>query len=407
VKLIAPYSTSSLGAPFHVEQLAKLLPADGFLMGAISEAAVVVRLFHRSGSRLWEQTFPRVGGSFELHQKVITATLDEIAGAAEARVVSSGNYVPSEEGYRAYIAARSAVKGQTDNNLLQAEALFVEAIRHDGGFAHAFSGLGYVLFLMGGARIADARTAISRALALDPDHAEAHMVKSLILHNCDWQWPEALIEIKKALDAEPYNFAVHQVYGGFLCDQGLLEEGLPEIQTAVDYDPLSYTAKFSLGIMSTHARRFDFAIEQLEQSIKIAKDAKVEISRPYNYLGACWLMKGDKLKAYQYYQRGLAAQPADPLTLCHYIFGVAKCGHLTEARAKMDQLLRMPGAAEIPFYTGLAFAGLGDLEKALDYLELAVKKRDSTITTVKIHLYCDPLRNKPRFEAILRSMHLA
>ena len=405
VKLIAPYSTSTLRAPFHIAYLAKILPADGFLLGIISSAAIVVRLFHRNGSQLWERSFPRSSSDFELHRTVVATVLNEIAGTTDARVASTANYVPSEEGYRAYIAARAAVKGQTLRNLEQAESLFLEAIRHDGGFAEAFSGLAYVLFVMAGDRIPASRTAVARALALDDDLAEAHMVKGLILHRCDWQWLEALVEFKKALDLAPYNFAVHQAYGLCLSDRGFFAEGLPEMQTAVDYDPLSYTARFGLGVTSVHARRFDFAIDQLEQGIAVAKAAGVEISRPYSYLGACWLMKGDREKAYRYYQEGLARQPLDPQTLCHFIFGAGQTGRNHEAELKMGHLLGL-NPSNLQFFTALAFAGLGHLQRSLDYLEAALEARDTDMVLAKVHLYCQPLQQERRYQTVLQRMRL-
>ena len=407
VKLVAPYSTTLLTPPFAISHLAQLLPADGFLMGAVSGSAVVVRLFHRDGAKLWERSFARAGSDFQLHRHVVSWVLDQVAGSADATAATAGAYEPSQAGYKAYITARAAIRGRTSNNLQEAEAMFREALRHDGAYPEAYSGLGFVLFNMGGDRTTEARLAIEQALRLNTNNAEAHRFKGLILHRLDWKFNEAQAEFTKALDLERFNFATHQVMGGCLADRGQFAQGLPHMQRAVDNDPLSYVAKMALGVMSTHARLFDQAIDQLLKSLDTAKASKIEgVSTPHCYLGACWLMKGDSNKAFDNYRQALSRQPNDPVTVCHYIFGAARTGHMSEAKSKMNRLLKMKEALQEPFYTGLAFAGMRDTPRALNYLEQAFQSHDQSAVEAKVHIYCDLLKSEPRYQALLNQMHI-
>jgi len=51
--------------------------------------------------------------------------------------------------------------------------------------------------------------------------------------------------------------------------------------------------------------------------------------------------------------------------------------------------------------------GLGDNKEALDWLEKACAEHCPNITALKVDPIYDPLRNEPRFHAVLKQIHLA
>jgi predicted Zn-dependent protease len=88
----------------------------------------------------------------------------------------------------------------------------------------------------------------------------------------------------------------------------------------------------------------------------------------------------------------------------------AMAGRTADARRIVDSLenvQRVRGGVATAVATGLI--GLKDYPRALDYLEIAVREHDIALMTaqslVPDPLY-DPLRNQPRFQAILRQMNL-
>lgn len=404
VRLMAPYSALSIQVPSDFKKLEKLIPADGYLTGLISQKAVMVRLLTRKGAQLWKSEFSRSKSQFDLNREIEQSVMKEIVGAQEAEFISTPTYVPTEEGYRAFIKARMVMQSHTGDELRDAEALFRETIRHDASFSLAFSGLAYTLFLMG--RMTEARSAVDRALQLDPNSAEAHFVHGFLLYRSEWNWEGALSAFKRAVDLEPYNGATHQAYGGCLADLGRFGLGIPELRTAVEFDPLSYNAKIGLGVESLYARDYEEAKVQLEHAIAQAQEQRLNMARPYPFLGATWLMKGDKEAAYYYYLQALKIEPQSPQILAHYVFGAAQTGHISDAKRKMAQLLRMLDSSSAYFYTGLAFAGVGERSNALDFLDRAVEVKDPDAVLMKVHLYLDSLRSEPRYISILRRMNL-
>jgi serine/threonine-protein kinase len=50
--------------------------------------------------------------------------------------------------------------------------------------------------------------------------------------------------------------------------------------------------------------------------------------------------------------------------------------------------------------------GLGEYERALEYLERGCRQHEIPMTALKVHLVYDPLRSKPRFQAVLRQLRM-
>ena len=52
-------------------------------------------------------------------------------------------------------------------------------------------------------------------------------------------------------------------------------------------------------------------------------------------------------------------------------------------------------------------AGIGDKEQALAWLERAYDQHSNILTTLKVDPAFDSLRSEPRFQEVLRRVHLA
>jgi tetratricopeptide (TPR) repeat protein/TolB-like protein len=404
VRLIAPYSTGAFKPPFDFQKLARLLPADGFLTGVITARDVLVKLIRKEGKLFWQKRFPRTSSDFVLHREIEAAVLAEI-DASETGSVTESSYVPSRDGYMAYVNARSLLARHSADDLVKAENLFLEAIHHDAGFAPAWAGLAYTRLIAN--RLPAARAAADRALKLDGESAEAYLVKALVLQLADWEWDDAERAFQETLEREPYNGRAHQLYGGLLSNLGRSDSAVKELELAVEFDPLSFNSQIAFGICLLNARRPDDAIGHLEKGIALAKESNNETARPYPFLGACWLMKGDLEKAYQYYLQAAKMEPQSSVTQSHFVFGAAGCGRLAEAKNALEALLRLPDAPRHPFYVGLAFIGVGDRKHAFERLNVAIENRDSDVVLLKTHAYVQSLRSDPVYQSMVEKLGLS
>jgi tetratricopeptide (TPR) repeat protein len=86
----------------------------------------------------------------------------------------------------------------------------------------------------------------------------------------------------------------------------------------------------------------------------------------------------------------------------------ALSGDETRARELLRMLEeRSRDSYASPYYFAYVHTGLGDAERALDYLERAVHERAGPAYSIKGSFLLAPLRGHPRFVALLRTMNLA
>ena len=102
------------------------------------------------------------------------------------------------EAYRAYLKGRFLWNKRTPEGFEAALKYFNLAVRRDRNFALAYSGLADTYGMMANygvrppaATFAEARSAATRALALDDSIAESHASLGMIYHSYDWNWAGA------------------------------------------------------------------------------------------------------------------------------------------------------------------------------------------------------------------------
>jgi serine/threonine-protein kinase len=60
-----------------------------------------------------------------------------------------------------------------------------------------------------------------------------------------------------------------------------------------------------------------------------------------------------------------------------------------------------------PFSVAMVYIGLGDWDAALEWMDRAIEARDPIIMPIKSFPFLDPIRDDPRFVALLAKMNLA
>ena len=78
-----------------------------------------------------------------------------------------------------------------------------------------------------------------KALELDDTLAEAHAALGICELFCDWDWPSAEREFKRAIELNPNSALSHQRYSEWLLTRARFDESIAEAQRAQELDPLS------------------------------------------------------------------------------------------------------------------------------------------------------------------------
>jgi TolB-like protein/Flp pilus assembly protein TadD len=363
-----------------------------------------------TGVYLWSETFDRrLHDVFAIQEEIaraIVRTLRLQLAPAGAPARATG----AIQSYDNYLKGRYYWHRRTPEDLERSIEYFRAALDLDEHSSLAQTGLAdaYTLLVDYGLMkpaegTQKAREAAERAIAIDPHSAEAHSSLGLIRALYDWKWEEAEALFHRAIELNPgYATAHHWLGVDLYALLGRLDEASAELEIARQLDPLSSIVREGQAYMLLLARDFDGAVESYKQLVASDPD----FYKAYTGLGRAYSLQGNYLDALRMLDHGRAMAGDIPNILSAMGHVYALGGEQDRAREMLARLERMSRAAHVP---STAFAvvsvGLGEHERALDWLEKGVEARDPALTVLKGHPIYDPLRGYPRFHNLLRTLN--
>jgi tetratricopeptide (TPR) repeat protein len=365
------------------------------------------------GTYLWSETYDRkVEDLFAIQEDISQA----IVKSLRVRLLGPGAG-PSSRGsrnpaaYDLYLRGRFQWNKRTPDALDRAIEHFKQAIAADPQFAPAHAGLADAYTLRADYGLAlprdmlpKAKSAVLRALEIDPRLAEAHTSLGLICSHYEWQWAEAGEHYRRAIELNPgYLTARHWYSCDYLALLGRFEEAVSEIELALRLDPLSPVIHESRTYVLMLARRYDEALEKLIPAIELDPF----FYKSYTALGRIYIQKGMYGRAIEMLQKGRSLAGDLPSVLGALGQAHALDGRPGEARAILSQLAEI---VKTRYVHSSAFAlihcGLGEIRSALDWLETACERREFPVCALKVHPAYDVLRAEPRFGAMIARIGL-
>jgi TolB-like protein/Tfp pilus assembly protein PilF len=242
-----------------------------------------------------------------------------------------------------------------------------------------------------------AREAVTRALQLDPDLAEAHAAKAVTMRWTDLAGAEAAFQ--RSIELGPNYAWTHHWYSDWLSSCGRHEEAIEHEKRAVELLPGISFVRAALGARLTCARRYDEAAVELEAAAEIDPgDSQTHIEWFLFHLSQ---ERYDE--AYQSLKRYLEIDGLDP-DMMTPIYR-AQIGQIPaeEAFPLIEGLERSYGT----LWSSLFYAMLGEFEAAVLAVERGYNLRDPLIPRfVNRVVAYDPLRSDPRFIEILDGLGL-
>lgn len=114
----------------------------------------------------------------------------------------------------------------------------------------------------------DAEVAVERALDLDPDLAEAHSARGLILWTDAKRFPHerAIQSLKRAIDLNPKLDDPHHQLGVIYFHIGLLEKSWAELEKALEIKPDNTLARFRFATINIYKARYEEALAILKST---------------------------------------------------------------------------------------------------------------------------------------------
>jgi TolB-like protein/Flp pilus assembly protein TadD len=241
----------------------------------------------------------------------------------------------------------------------------------------------------------------TRAIELDHSLPEGHAELANAVMDLSWDWANADKELKLALELNPNLASVHTTYAFYLQRVGRMPEAIAEVKRVMELDPVSSRAFYSAGIVYYFAREYDQALSHL-QSAHVLEPHPPKFLFPFES-GVIYAEKGMYEKAVGEFQK-LGDQPH---ALGHMGNVYARMERVGEAHAmisKLEEHVQKNGVGR--YEIALVYAGLGELDKAFDWLGRSFDARDKGLTYLKIDPCLDPLRSDPRFARLVQRVGL-
>jgi TolB-like protein/tetratricopeptide (TPR) repeat protein len=400
------------GKDNDIAMVARKLNVGAVLEGSVRRSANTIRITAQlinavTGFHLWSKTYDRdLGDVLKLQTEIATAVASALKvtllGDVAAKVELGGTHNPAA--FDAYLRGAKAFSSRHDTkDLPTAIAAYTEAIRLDPHYALAFAGRSTAL--SSAAAEADSAVAVRegydkaqadarQALELAPELALAHLALAFVSENI-LDFTQASEEYQRALALAPGNAEVLRLSGAFAGYMGHFDAGLAAARRAVVLDPLGRQSHTALSRALYAARRYDEAVAAFAEDISIDPDFKAT----YAERGLAYYGLGDLQSArascetkpdYWYSQQCLAV-----------IY--EKLRQHGDAEAELSKLKASLGDNAAYQYATI-YAQLGNLPKALEWLETAMRLRDPGLVNLKTDPLLDPLRREPRFKAIEREL---
>jgi len=406
------------GKPLDVRAVGALLGTSVVLEGTVRRVGDRLRITAQlsstdDGRLLWSQRYDRKLVDVLEIQDEIAATIVNTLRATMFADLSEHvprRYTENIQAYGLYLKGRYEWNKRTQEGVAAAIRYFERAIAEDPRYAPAYAGLSDSYSLDVDYRSIPVHEAYQRAkeyarkaLALDESVPTAHASLAWALFIYDWQWEAAEDEFRRAIELNPRYASAHQWFSFLLAARGQHDAALLEGHTALELDPASVSVRRAVGWLYYYARRYDQAREHLSRAIEMNPMA-VE---SYRMLGSAMALQGDFVEAERVLREALTLEGAAAYSKATLGWLLARSGRREDA---LGLLRELDAAREQGYVSPVAFAilhiGLGNLQDALDWSERAYDERRGWLAYVKVNPILDPVRQEPRFAALVRKMRL-
>ncbi|NNE98578.1 MAG: tetratricopeptide repeat protein [Pyrinomonadaceae bacterium] len=362
----------------------------------------------RDGSQLWEGKFNETDTDIlklqdNLSRQVANSLISRLSRSESEKLKQKPT--ESVEAYEAYVKGRFFWNKRTHDDLKTAIGYFKKAIELDKNFAEAYVSLADSQYLLydynwdnSPENPRQAKENLLRALSIKPKLAQALITLGYIQTTYDWDWKQAEISFKRAIEIENNSPQAYHRYGVLLVRLRRFSESQELLARARKLDPLSVSINMNYGVS------FFFAgeVEKAEKQFKQALEIDPEFSPVRWYLGRCYWYQNKRSAAIDEFVSALnySDQP-------EVASGIQR--KRGSPREKMlvlyDEWLKQYRQNLIAAQS-VAFASSfqGDKELTLAWLEKAVENRDAWAAWIYSQPEFEFVRDEPRYKALVKKM---
>lgn len=311
------------------------------------------------------------------------------------------------ESYEAYLKGRYFWNRRNSDGFQRSIEYYNQALAKDPDSAIVWAGLAdtyTVMAFYSSTRPQElykkAKEAAEKALALDSTMVETITSLAGIKHKYDLDWEGAERDFQRAIQVNPNYPTAHHWYAIYLLSKGRFDEALVEIDRALELDPFSLIIRSDRGWILYTARRYDEAISQLRQVLEM------EPAFPATYfLVLAYAQKGMYKEARDEIERAIKPgnKSSTYLSLLGYVHALANQKREAFKILKVLQA-RLNNDSAIPYQFAIIYAALGNKDEAFKWLERIQRERSSWMPFFNVEPELDPLRSDPKFSLLIHQI---
>ena len=400
------------GKDTDIGTIARKLNVGAVLEGSVRRSGNTVRITTQlinavTGFHLWSHTYDRDLGDVlkletEIAGAVASALKVNLLGDVATKIELGGTR--NAAAFDAYLrGSRAGDKAYDAKDQQSAIAEYTNAIQLDPSYALAFAARSfarlnlspYLPLLDSREELTKALTDAQRAIALAPGLAQGH--RALASHfESTLDFARASEEFERAASLAPGDAETLRTSGGFAVWMGHPDVGITAIRQSIVLDPLNPSGHLLLGISLYFSHRYEDAIASFKRSISVDPNPN---PNAYSLLAAAYRGLGDVESA-----RASCEKYSDFL-VCQTNLAIVyeKLGRHKDSVAQLSKLQATLGDAGAFQYAEIC-AQLGDIPRALEWLETARRLRRPDLAYLKVDPDLDPIRNETRFQEIMREL---
>jgi len=395
-------------------QIAQELNVDAIVEGTVERSGNRVRirtqLIRASPEQhLWAESYDReLRDVLSLQSEAAHDIIEHIRGRVSGGQRPAIGRRVDPDVYDLFLRGRYYWNRRTKADFEKAIGYFSDAVRKDPEYALAYVGLADCYNLSGSPQ---GKTAAEKAVALDDSLAEAHTSLAYAKQNFDWDFVGAEREFRHALELNPSYAIAHQWYATFLNDMGRHEEAIAEIERAIQLDPLSVNVNTAAVVIFYFARQFDRAEKQAKNALELDPN----FYSAHSWLADVYQATNAYEAAFQEREKMAILTGNDALRSRNVALRRAYSagGPREMYREQVKQLQKVGASPLLPTVAGpaqfglaIAYAHLGENDRAFEQLEQLYRDRGFEMLTLKNNPDLDPLRPDPRFQDLVRRIGL-
>jgi eukaryotic-like serine/threonine-protein kinase len=396
-------------------EIGRRLRVSALLTGSIAKDGNRLRIRTElvdvnADSVLWRQSFDKEMKDVFVVQEQIAQTV-----VSQLRVLgTSGKPLVSiatndTAAYALYLRGRLAWNERTAGSLRQAVTYFRQAIAKDSNYARAWAGLADTYNVIGlnfyghpGDNFQLGREAALQAIALDSTLAEAHAALASATAFLARDWKAAEASYKTAIQLDPTYPTTYYFYSIFLLNLRRNEEGIANAKRAHELDPSSSALAQGVGMAYLNSGRFAEALEPFRLAISL----QPRYYFPHSWYAIALARVQQRDSALAEAREAVRLAPDNMLVRVFLGQTYALIGQRDSAYATARAVEALQPATPVPnVMIGRLYGIIGDKDRAVAAIRRGIDVNEAQAGQLLIPGF-DTLFGDPRFEAMLREVHL-